>query len=422
MSSVKNFILYTGVGFLGAGINFILMPYLSHFITPYEYGLLSMINSYVTVLIPLIGLVVSGLIFVDYFKIKDKDEFALLFTSLQLIPLLPALFFIFINILFPHSIASVLEFPVEKSYWLTISVVISLLIIYTETLFGLLIARRESMYFSLFSVAKILIEVLLTVWFVTGKKMSWEGRLLSWLLTNMVTCLIAFIYFKKRHWLVNRVSKKYILAGLSFGLPLVLHTIGKFIINQSDRVYIAKLVSLDEAGIYNVGYQIGMVMLLLVGPVANIIGPFMFERLENPSSKGRFEIVKMSYIIVVILIVVLLLITLITPFLFSNFINIQYSSGQKYVFWTALSYFFWGIYIIFSNVVLHAKRTGFLAWVSIVNIMLNLALNYFLIIRYGAIGAAYATCFSFFAVTVIIVYKSNRLYPLPWFTFSSFSR
>lgn len=87
MSSVKNFILYTGVGFLGAGINFILMPYLSHFITSYEYGLLSMINTYVTVLIPLIGLVVSGLIFVDYFKIKDKNEFALLFTSLQLIPL-----------------------------------------------------------------------------------------------------------------------------------------------------------------------------------------------------------------------------------------------------------------------------------------------------------------------------------------------
>jgi O-antigen/teichoic acid export membrane protein len=92
------------------------------------------------------------------------------------------------------------------------------------------------------------------------------------------------------------------------------------------------------------------------------------------------------------------------------------------VFWTALSYFFWGIYIIFSNIVLHAKRTGFLAWVSIINIMLNLALNYFLIMRYGAIGAAYATCFSFLAVTVIIVYKSNRLYPLPWFTFSSFSR
>jgi len=419
MSPVKNFILYSGVGFLGAGINFILMPYLSHFITPHDYGLLSMINSYVTVLIPLVGLVVSGLIFVDYFKVKDKDEFALLFTSLQFIPLLPATLFIFINLLFPNLLASFLEFPVEKSYWLTISVVISLLIIYTETLFGLLIVRRESRYFSLFSIAKILVEGLLTVWLVTVKKMSWEGRLLSWLFTNMFTCLIAFIYFKKRHLLVKRVSKKYILAGLSFGLPLVLHTIGKFIINQSDRIYIAKLVSLDEAGIYNVGCQIGMVMLLVVGPVANIIGPFMFERLENPSSKGSSEIVKMSYLVLVLLILILLLVTLLTPLIFSNFIDIQYANGQKYVFWTALSYFFWGINIIFSNVVLYEKRTGFLAWVSIITIVLNLALNYFLIIYYGAIGAAYATCFSFFAVTIIIVYKSNKLHTLPWFTFLS---
>ena len=85
--------VYTFVGFLGAGINFLLMPYLSHFIKPGEYGILSMVNSYVTILIPLVGLVAAGLISVDYFKIKDKIEFALLFSSVQVIPLLPAIFF-----------------------------------------------------------------------------------------------------------------------------------------------------------------------------------------------------------------------------------------------------------------------------------------------------------------------------------------
>ena len=118
MKFFKKISIYTFAGFLNAGISFFLMPYLSHFIKPGEYGILSMINAYVTILIPLIGLAGSGIITVDYFKMKDKKEFASLFSSVQLIPLLPALFFLIVNLVFPSLIASLFEIPADKSYWL----------------------------------------------------------------------------------------------------------------------------------------------------------------------------------------------------------------------------------------------------------------------------------------------------------------
>jgi hypothetical protein len=49
---------------------------------------------------------------------------------------------------------------------------------------------------------------------------------------------------------------------------------------------------ITEAGIYNIGYQVGMVMLLLVNAVANFFQPFLYERLSNINRESQIEIVK----------------------------------------------------------------------------------------------------------------------------------
>ncbi|TMI64938.1 MAG: hypothetical protein E6H07_03200 [Bacteroidetes bacterium] len=417
MKNLAKLSVYTLVGFLGAGVNFLLMPYLSHFIKPGEYGILSMVNSYVTILIPLVGLVAAGIISVDYFKIKDKAEFASLFSSVQVIPLVPAVFFLLINLLFPGPIATLFEIPVEKTYWLSLSVLVALLTIYTETLLAFTITEQRPGFFALFNISKLVLEVGLTLWLVTGMKMSWEGRLISWLITNIIFFGVSFYYFHKRGLLTTNITRRYIMAGISFGLPLILHTLGKFVINQSDRVFIAKMVSIDEAGIYNIGYQVGMVMLIFVNAISNFIYPFISERLENPTEVGEKQIIKISYQVIGLSFLSLVFLTIATPTFFAWLVDSSYAQATQYVFWVALSYFFWGIYLVFSSYIFYAKNTKFLAWLSLLNILLNAGLNYILILNFGAIGAAYATCISFFVISIIVTYKANRLYPMPWFTF-----
>src|SRR3982751_3618601 len=91
MKLLRSFSLYTFVGFFGAGINFILMPLLSHYLTPEDYGISALINTYVSLLFPIIGMNAYGIIPVEYFKIKDRKEFASLFSSVQVVPILPAI-------------------------------------------------------------------------------------------------------------------------------------------------------------------------------------------------------------------------------------------------------------------------------------------------------------------------------------------
>ena len=134
MRLLKQISVYSFVGFFHSGISFLLMPYLSHFIDPAGYGILSMVNSMVTILVPLIGLTATGLIYIEYYQCKDKKEFARIFSSIQSITLLPAVFFFILTLAFPTALSNLFEIPPEKSYWLTISVVIALLSIYFESL------------------------------------------------------------------------------------------------------------------------------------------------------------------------------------------------------------------------------------------------------------------------------------------------
>ena len=417
MKFAKHLSIYTIVGFLGAGVNFFLLPYLSHFIHPGEYGILAMVNSYVTILIPLIGLTAAGIISVDYFRIKDKKEFASLFSSVQVIPLLPALFFLIIALFFGDRLAIVLEIPPEKSYWLSISVVIALLTIYSDTMIAFAVTEQRPAEYAAFNLGKLAVEVLLTIWFVTGLKLNWEGRLLSWLLANILFFIVSFIYCYKRRLLTTRISRTHIIAAISFGLPLILHTLGKFVVNQSDRIFIAKMVSIDEAGIYNVGYQIGIVMLILVTAIGNFMYPYISERLVDDTYRRKKQIVVMSYIVTGISVVALLVATFGAPLFFEYFLDKSYQSAAPYVFWVALGYFFWGIYLICSAPIFFTKRTRFLAWLAILNILLNAGMNYIFIQHFGAIGAAYATCASFFVIAVLTFLESNRRIPLPWLFF-----
>ena len=417
MKLIKQFSLYTFVGFFSAGINFFLMPYLSHYILPAEYGILSMINSLVTILIPLVGLVASGLIYVEYYKTKDREAFSSLFTSIQLIPLVPTLVLLLLAMAFPLQLAGFFEIPPEKTYWIYLSVVLAGLSIYSETLLSYAIIEQKPINYLFFVLSKLFLEVGLTILFVSHYGLGWEGRLLSWLIATIFSSGTAFFYFRYKNLLSGKIQWKYIVAGLSFGIPLILHTIGKFVINQSDRIFIAKMISLEEAGIYNIGYQVGMVLLLLVSAASNFFQPFLYERLAHPNQESGLQIVRLSYIILAGLFVFLLLLTFLAPPFFSWLVDKRYIRATAYVFWVGLSYFFWGIYLIFSGFLFYAKKTAILGRLAILNVVLNLILNYFLIQWFGALGAAYATCISFFIIALVIVWKVYLLYPMPWRSF-----
>ena len=174
------------------------------------------------------------------------------------------------------------------------------------------------------------------------------------------------------------------------------------------------MVSVKEMGIYSVGYQVGMIILIVNTAFVNFFTPFLYERLNRNTENDRIEIVRLSYYYVIGLFILLLVLTLLTPSFFAHFISDRFARGTQYVFWVGLSYFFWGVYLIFAGYIFYLKKSKILARLSIMNVVMNIGFNFLFIKRFGAIGAAYATCLSFFIVSVIVTLISQKLYPMPW--------
>lgn len=164
----------------------------------------------------------------------------------MVILLLPSLLLIFTSLIFASQLSAFLEIPSDRSYWIPLAAGIAFLSIYIEILFTYVVVEQKPVLYAKFTIRKFLLEISLTIIFISFFKMSWEGRLLSRLLTTIIGFLITFLFFFKKGLLNFQIKKTYILAAISFCLPLVMHTLGNFIINQSDRIFIAKLVNIGE--------------------------------------------------------------------------------------------------------------------------------------------------------------------------------
>ena len=167
------------------------------------------------------------------------------------------------------------------------------------------------------------------------------------------------------------------------------------------------------------GYKFGALILLLQNTLFNVWNPFLYNRLSKNDTTSKNEIVKQAYICVLLIIGAVCVLTIISPFFFDYIIASEYKEGIQYVFWVALGYAFFAFYNMLSSFILYAKKTAVLSYISGINVVLNLVLNYYFIKHYGTIGAAYATAISFFSVFILAFVYIYKLSPMPWFSFRS---
>lgn len=409
----KSFSIYTFSSLVTAGIPFFVLPILTFYLTPEDYGILRLFSVYTIIMLPFIGLNSMGLPGIEFFRI-EKLEFSQLFSTIVRLPVLLALIYSILLFLFRESISKLIELPSE---WIWIIPVIAFLTYIVETGMRMLIYEKRARAYAVFAISRTVIEISLTLLLVVVFLMNWQGRVISWGTALFMFSVVSTIYFIKKGWLKNQFNQDWQRQSLLFGLPLIPHVIGRFVVNQSDIIFISKMVSIEETGIYGIGYQIGFLISILSAAFLNMYTPFVNERLPRINQEKRIEIVRLTYLYIGGLILTVLILSLLSGWIFETFLDVRYIGGAEYVPWIAVSYLFWGGYSIFGRYILYLKKTYIMTYLAILNVILNLGLNYFFILKFGTIGAAYATVISFFIVFISVMLISNKLYPMPWFYF-----
>ncbi len=411
MNLLKSFSIYTFATFFNRGMGLLMAPIISFYISQDDNGVLSLLNTFVVLGAGIMGLGTKGVLTVKYFHL-EKTVFKKYFSAILIGPVALFVVLMVLLALFERPLAKFVDIP---AYWIYYIGVVSLGQVINELCLGLFRVEDNAKFFAFFNVGLAILNFGLSIGIIVGLGLTWEGRALGILISVILFAVVSFFIFQRRHLMTLRIQKAHVTDALAFGVPLIPHVIGSFAIEYSDKLFLQGMVGQAELGVYDMGYKIGMSIQILVTSFALGFVPYLFSHLKQLTQEKRVEIVRISYLFLAGVLVAVFILGAVSPYIFHWFFDQKFYGGHLYVFWIALGYFFFGCYAMFANYIHYSGKTYIFSILAVVNVGVNLALNYFLIKAYGAIGAAYATIFSFFLVFVITAVIANKLYPMPWF-------
>lgn len=410
--------VYLVSNILNAVIPFILLPILTRYLTPSEYGEVAMFQ----VLLGALGAFV-GVVFVgaanrkNYDSNLDKEELAEFIGScIQLIAMFSIVVFLVLFI-FQRQFSEWLS--LKPSYVLFAVLVASFSAIINIRL-GQWQVKKQAVKYGALQISQSLLNMIFSLILVVVLLKGAEGRINTQIIVSSVFLVIALYLLKKDNLLkIFTWRKDYLAEALKFGMPLMPHIAGGFLLVSVDRIVINREIGLAEAGIYMVAVQLTAAVGIVFDAINKAYVPWLFEQLKADQLAQKQKIVKLTYAWFILIVLGAMLGFVVGPPLVVFIAGEQYAQAGKVVGWLALGQGFKGMYLMVTNYIFYSKRTGLLSIASISSGILNLILLIVLVRIFGLEGAAIAFATSMGIRFLLTWWIAQKRHPMPWFSFIS---
>ncbi len=414
------FTIYTAANFIGRIIPFIMLPIMTRFLNPVDYGIAATFISVAAVIDVLICLGSDSAVMRGYYD-RDKSDFDFpkyVFNAIIIIFTM----FVFLSIIFVIFQKNISQTTSIPKIWVLIFPLASVFTAICTIAFKLFVYKRKPFAFSVSQASDAFMEMLLSLFFVAILGWAWRGRILG-ITFNKALFFFVGLYILIRSKSIRAIfDYEYVKAILRYGVPVLFHSLGIMLVLATDRIFINKFVGVYETGLYSVGYSISAVVSLFVGAFAMAWMPFLYERLGNATHRFKVKVVKATYLCFIIILISTALLIISAPLILKIVVGKDFQGASKFIFWIASAYIFQSTYNLMVGYILYQKKTHFLAIMAAVVVILNIVCNYFLIKINGAIGAAQATFITLLARFGLSWYFSNKAYPMPWFSFAKIKK
>jgi O-antigen/teichoic acid export membrane protein len=402
--------IYTLTLAINSAIPFLLMPVLTRYLTPTDYGIVAMFGVLLSFVAPFTGLSIHGAIARQYYD-RDEVDMPRYVTNCLLILLSSTVIVGIIFYLLAEPISRVSSFPMQ---WMWAVIVVSAAQFINQVNLTLWQVQVKPVPYGIYQIAQTIVNLGFTLWFVVGLGMDWQGRIRAQVIAFGAFAIFGLLLLCRNGWIRLKVNKDYIKNALNFGVPLIPHALSGTIKTMVDRVMITSMVSVASTGLYSVGFQIGMIIGILEDSFNRAFVPWLYERLKRDQYGEKIMIVKLTYIYFVGIICLALALGAIAPWFLSFFVGPQFEGSGQFVLWIAVGFAFNGMYKMVVNYIFYMRKTHILAWVTFFTAIGSIMLNYFAIKYWGAIGAAYTYALVGFITFLIVWFLSSRVYSMPW--------
>lgn len=411
----KSVLYFLGV-LLNRGLAFLLLPFLTRYLTPADYGILAVTSPFLMLLTQILMLALDSSIVLFYHQLEEL-EFRRFLKTLWLFLLTVPLVVIFLLNLFGENYGNLLFASVPWKPYLQITLLTVYLSIIQAIASSLLQAQQKSLQFVLFNFLGGLLLAGFTVYLIAFQHLGVLGNFYAQLISAGIMFIISNILIFRfcQFSLSLEFDWKNLKAALILCLPYLPHGISIWLLNLSDRWILERNVSLDSLGIYNIAYSIGIMVLTLAGSVATAYSPMYFANIKNKDFQQRLPGILTMWALVPTALT--LSVSLFSSEILMIMATPAYYPAAAIVPIIAFSYWLYvTLYQPGVTAIEYTRKTYYLLGITVVSAIFNVIMNLIFVPKFGIWAAAVNTLLSSLLMGILsqsIAGKINKI-PTPW--------
>lgn len=392
-----------------AVLGFVLIPLVTYFISPDEYGRASMFSLAVSISQMVLYLGLDQAYVKKYYETVDKTKLLanVMFPPLMLVVVLEiAIFVLRRNISF-WLFGSFDELGCVYALMLMPPTLVVEQFAITEVRM-----KQRGVEYSVLTILIKLFVLVATILLLAVYERSFRSVVWGTAAAQAIYALLLLIFGKARIILSREyIDKKMLRELLNFSLPLIPAAIIGWILSGMDRVMLRAMSGYSVLGVYDVAAKVSNILAVAQSCFAAFWVPLAHQWNNDGGDIGRFE--KVGRYICLIMSFIMLGVLLFKDVIFMIFRSSY--SGSVYIMPFLLVYpiMYTASEVPVMGIYFKSKTKSTLV-VSCVSAAVNLVLNALLIPRFGAEGAAMATGLSY----VVFFWCRTLLSRKVWYKFA----
>lgn len=415
-SLVRNSFVYVVCDGINKAIPFLLLPFITYYLTPGDYGVVTNFNVYVQILSVFCFLCTAGALPVMFNKL-DKSEIRSYVSNMMLLNTVVTFVCLIINMFIFRWIDRGLNIsPTFQMYaivvvWFTGITNINMLLWRCE---------ERPVAFGVYQISQSAVNAATTVVFVIILLLGWQGRVYSMMCSVIVFGIISLYILYRRGYLEARIRKEFLVQTLSFAVPIIPHALSFWFRGGVEKILLTNMCDLSENGLYSVALTWGSVVMMFLTAFNNAYAPYLYKKLAafdkspNETVHQQHSLIRLIRLCLLGTVVFVVLSYLVSIVMIRSIYPADYLGSLSFLPWVMLAQMFQGGYLMFVCFSHYTFRTKPLGIITFSWSLIACVLAWAGIRLFGPVGVSMASAFVSFAIFVSVTLLAVRVYPMPW--------
>lgn len=276
--------------------------------------------------------------------------------------------------------------------------------LYQDILKGMHDAKKSAIT----SISYFFCQLALKLIFVAGLKMGANGVFISDLITNCTFCGWILFDLHRKGQIKIGIDFTLLKKMLKYSVPLLPHNLSSTITAFLSRVFIGNIWSMASVGIYGLASQFGTIADVAQMSVNSAYQPWFYDQMRQKKEGYKRDIRKLCRLLLWVYGFLFIALSIFSKELILVMADSAYAEAWKAIPLIVLAFAIKTPYYFYIDILLYYKNaTKRIFIATLASAIVNIALTYVLVERYGLYGSIYADIMAMF-IRISIMYAISR--------------